>query len=367
MKIFGVVWALVVLLLLSVDSSAQGVPGTRAAVAGRAGWEAIRAGRSEDAAKAFAEALDVEPRDPSLHLGAGLAAHLLGRTTAARHSLEQALALAPRYTEASLLLGEILYRGSDLDGAIRVYEAALKHAPDHAALGKRLADWRRESTLHSGFFQSQGAHFTVLFEGPADEAVANRAVELLEAAYWRVGTALYTFPEHVITVVLYTEEQFRDITRAPDWAAASFDGRIRVPMRGALAKPEELERVLAHEFTHALVRSIAPRGVPTWLNEGLAVLFEPNGLQWADSQLTSSETRIPHSRLATGFSGLSGRDARLAYAQSATAVQKLIDLAGTPALVSLLQDLARGDDIESAFERRALVPYEAFVNGLTGF
>jgi hypothetical protein len=31
---------------------------------------------------------------------------------------------------------------------------------------------------------------------------------------WRVGTALYTFPEHVITVVLYTAEQFRDTTRS---------------------------------------------------------------------------------------------------------------------------------------------------------
>ena len=83
-------------------------------------------------------------------------------------------------------------------------------------------------------FQSQSAHFTVLFEGPADEQLARRAVDVLEDAYWRVGTALYTFPDHVITVVLYTEEQFRDTTRSPAWAAGAYDGRIRIPMRGAL-------------------------------------------------------------------------------------------------------------------------------------
>ena len=353
-----------VLFLAAVPLFAQGIPGTRANEAGRAGWEAVRAGRAAEAARAFAEAIEIEPRDPSLHLGAGLAAHLLGQPTAARHALGQALTLAPAYTAASLLLGEILYRGSDLEGAIRAYEQALTHAPGHEQLSKRLEAWRKEAAVHSNFFQSQGAHFTVLFEGPADEEVARRALELLEAAYWRVGTALYTFPEGVITVVLYTQEQFRDITRSPDWAAALYDGRIRVPMRGALQRPEELERVLAHEFTHALVRSIAPRGVPTWLNEGLAVVFEPDGRAWAQAQLAKSEKRLRSDTLAGSFAKLSGADARIAYAQSAIAVDQLIELAGTPALVGLLQDLAHGEPLPAAFERRLLMPFDTFLTGL---
>lgn len=354
----------VVCTALSGFAFAQGIPGTRANESGRAGWEAVRAGRAADAAKAFAEAIDDEPRDPSLHLGAGLAAHLLGQSTTARHELEQALTLSPGYTAASLLLGEILYRGSDLEGAIRVYEQALTHAPSHDQLRTRLETWRKEASLHSNFFQSQGAHFTVLFEGPADEELARRAVELLEAAYWRVGTALYTFPEHVITVVLYTQQQFRDITRSPDWAAAVYDGRIRVPMRGALQRPEELERVLAHEFTHALVRSIAPRGVPTWLNEGLAVVFEPAGRTWADEQLGKTTTRLSAETLAGSFASLSGARARVAYAQSAMAVDKLIELSGTAAVVALLQDLAQGERFPAAFERRILMPFDTFVTGL---
>lgn len=356
------VLALALLMVLPVMG--QGVPGTRAAAKGRAGWEAIRSGRNQEAAAAFADALEAEPRDPSLHLGAGLAAHLLGEATRARHALERALEVAPHYTAASLLLGEILYRGSDLDGAIRVYEEALKYSPSHDALTRRLETWRREASLHSAFFQSQGSHFTVLFEGPQDEELARRALELLESAYWRVGTALYTFPEQVITVVLYTQQQFRDITRSPDWAAAVYDGRIRVPMRGALRKMDELERVLSHEFTHALVRSIAPAGVPTWLNEGLAVLFEPDGQKWAETQLARTEARLDHNKLGSGFGGFSGREARLAYAQSALAVQKLLDLAGAAAVVALLQDIANGENFARAFERRVLVRYETFVADL---
>jgi len=351
-------------LAAELIAAGQGIPGTKAHEAGRVGWEAIRAGRAADAEKAFAEAIEAEPRDPSLHLGAGLAAHLLGQPTAARHALEQALSLAPTYTPASKLLGEILYRGSDLDGAIRVYEQALVHAPKDEQIITRLATWRKEAELHRGFFQSQGSHFTVLFEGPADEELARRALELLESAYWRIGTALYTFPEQVITVVLYTQEQFRDITRSPDWAAAVYDGRIRVPMRGALRKPEELYRVLAHEFTHALVRSIAPRGVPTWLNEGLAVAFEPDGQSWANDELSRTDKRLPPQRLAGSFGGFSGAEARVAYAQSANTVQKLLDLAGSAAVVGLLQDLAQGEPLEPAFERRMLVPFDTFLSGL---
>ena len=347
------------LVLPAVPASAQ-IPGST----GQAAWDAIREGRHQDAADAFAAAIVSAPRDPSLHMGAGLAAYLLGQVAAAQQALERALVLAPQFTAASLLLGDILYRNNELASAVRVYEAALKHAPADKALAERLDRARRESDVQSNFFQSQGAHFTVLFEGPADEELARRAIDLLEAAYWRIGTALLTFPERIIPVVLYTEQQFRDITRSPGWAAAAYDGRIRVPMRGALMNPEELERVLAHEFTHALVQSVAPLGVPTWLNEGLAIAFEPRGQEWAEAQLASSNYRIPLQRLAGAFDKLSGAQARIAYAQSGAAVRALIEQAGAPALVALLQDIGRGEPFDAAFERRMLTPYASFAAGV---
>jgi hypothetical protein len=334
-----------------------------ALVAARAGWDAIRDARHQDAADAFAAAIDAEPRDPSVHLGAGVAAFLLGQPTAARHALERALALAPSLTAASILLGDILYRGSDIATATRVYEAALTHAPGDRTLIARLEKARREATLHDSFFASHGSHFTVLFEGPADEAVATKAIDVLEGAYWRVATALAVYPEDVITVVLYTQEQFQDVTRSPRWAAGSYDGRIRVPMRGA-TDAVELERVLVHEFTHALVQSVSPRGVPTWLHEGLAVMFEPEGEAWSAGQLSATPARLPLTALAGSFAPLATPDARLAYAQSAAIVGTLFERSGPSAVGALLQDLARGEPFEAAFERRFLMTYDAFVEDL---
>src|SRR5262249_61687476 len=116
--------------------------------------------------------------------------------------------------------------------------------------------------------QALGSHFTVSFEGPEEASLASEALEMLDRAYWRIGQLLGVYPSDPIPVVLYTGEQFRDVTRSPSWAAGADDGIIRVPMRGALDKSAELDRVLAHEFTHALVRTLAARNLPTWLDEG---------------------------------------------------------------------------------------------------
>ena len=62
-------------------------------------------------------------------------------------------------------------------------------------------------------------------------------------------------------------------------------------MRGALDNRKELDRVLSHEFTHALIRTLAPRGVPAWLNEGLATALETGDLEWAEKQTASAVRR----------------------------------------------------------------------------
>jgi hypothetical protein len=201
----------------------------------------------------------------------------------------------------------------------------------------------------------------VLLDGPVDPRLAHRAATVLESAYARVGRALSTFPSGVITVVLYTEQEFRNNTRSPSWAAAAFDGRIRIPVRGGPGQaPGEFERVLTHEVTHALVRSIAARGVPAWLSEGLAVIFEPDGPEWAQRQLAAAATRIPLEDLTGSFDGMSGRQARLAYAESADAARRLFDRVGGAGVAAVLQDIARGIPVGQAFEQRTLSSYSSF-------
>jgi tetratricopeptide (TPR) repeat protein len=353
----------VALAALSTSAVAQR---KSAAQLSREAWDALNAGRAEQAATAFDEALKSAPNQPMLLLGAGVAAHLQAREDDARRFLVDALKIDPTLTAASLLLGAVFYQTGDIDAAIATYEQASAHAPDHPQLTRQLEAWRKEASLHSSFGRKLGDHFTVMFEGPAEAQLADRAVAILESAYNQIGTALYTYPTEVVTVVLYTGEQFRDITRSPEWAGGAFDGRIRVPVRGALQSQAEFERVLRHEFTHALIRSIAPRGVPFWLDEGLAVHFEGSSTARRQQQVREADTLLPLTRLERSFSDLSAKEASLAYAESAVAVEALFQDAGAPAIVGLLADIGRGVAFADAFERHILVPYAEFQKKLQG-
>jgi len=326
----------------------------------KTGWEALNAGRIQEAAAAFDEALRTGPQTSSILLGAGLVARLQGRSDDVRRLLVDALKIEPSLTPASLLLGSVLYQSGDLDGAIDTYQRALAFSPNHPQLTRQLEAWRKEAELHSGFRQTLGDHFTVMFEGPAEAELATRAVTVLEAAYWRIGTALANYPTAVTTVILYTREQFHDITRSPAWAGGSFDGRIRVPVQGALQNRAEFERVLAHEFTHALIQSIAARGVPTWLLEGLADCFDGSDVRKKERQIRQSEVRVPLLRLEGSFEGLTSKEASLAYAQSAVAVHQLLEDPGPLAVANLLTDIGRGIPFDEAFERNMLVSYAEF-------
>jgi tetratricopeptide (TPR) repeat protein len=332
----------------------------RSALIERGAWAALNAGQARAAAEGFRDALAADPKNARLHLGAAMAAALERRDADAREECERALALDPKLAQARTLLGQLQYRMGERALAVRTYETLVRMTPDDAGAAATLERWRRETDLSDRMQLAVGSHFTVSFEGPAEAELAAEALELLDAAYWRLGQLFGTYPSAPIAVVLYTSEQFRDITRAPSWAAGAYDGVIRVPMRGALDQRQELDRVLSHEFTHALIRTLTARGVPAWLNEGLATALESGNLEWAERQ-AAAQPPLPLRALTSGFGRLTAAQAPLAYATSALAARRLIDEAGGFAIASLLRDLGEGVAFEAAFAHRIQRSFAEFL------
>jgi Cytochrome c biogenesis factor len=160
------------LFLLCAVPAAQIDP--RSALIERAAWTALNAGQAHAAAEGFREALEADPKNPGLHLGAGMAASLERRDADARSEFERALALDPKLTPARAMLGQIQYRLGERELAVRTYETLVAMAPDDADARATLERWRREADLHHRMEQAVGSHFTVSFEGPAEAEVAAR-------------------------------------------------------------------------------------------------------------------------------------------------------------------------------------------------
>jgi hypothetical protein len=335
---FALVLSLVLIPPLTSSAQQAGPPQDPA-------WLALRDGDHEKAARLFRRAIAAHPADPLLHLGAGIAAHGLGDDGRAELALKRALKLEPRLTPASALLGRIVYAGGDLDNAIAIYARALKDAPAEPEMKEQLDRWRKEARLHAGFEQGGDGRFSLLFEGPEERRLADHVGRILETAYWDIGRRLNAYPSRTIPVILYTQEQFNDITRSPDWAVGTYDGRIRLAVRDALKNPAALDRVVVHELVHAIVQHLAPRGIPTWLHEGLAVNFEPGDKSWIEQTLGTSEQLIPLASLEHGFTGLNDEAAAVAYAESAAATRVIMKRLG-PNLSAFLQSLESVDSVD---------------------
>lgn len=167
-------------------------------------------------------------------------------------------------------------------------------------------------------------------------------------------------------MILYSNQQFQDVTDAPGWSGGIYDGKIRIPIGGIEQETPGLRRLLYHEYTHAVVRAIAPR-CPTWLNEGLAQYFEGREI---DTRQREALRRIAQSgklpalsSLEGSFTGLDGNQAVFVYLFSLSSVRYMIDSFGLYRVKNVLDELAIGADTGKAISSGIMLSYEEFQRG----
>jgi len=347
--------ATLAIALLILTSQATPLSAQQGELPAPEAWAALERGDADKAAAIFREELERSPSNAALHYGAGYAAFALGRSDAAISALKHAIEYNPRFVAAMVLLSQVAYQAADLDLAVSTLEKAAAIVPRDRKLAQQLEQWRREAALHGRLEERSSARFKVLFEGGTEKATGDRVAAVLESVYWRVGKALNTYPSETLTVILYTNRQFQDITRAPAWAGGGYDGRIRLPINGALRSPKTLERVVIHEFVHAVVHDAAPTGVPTWVNEGIASYMESPERAWVAQVLHRAESLIPLQDLEDGFDRFDGDTAIVAYAESLVAGQLLCERLG-PNLGPFLQMIGNGHTVEQALSTSNVQP-----------
>ncbi len=205
------------------------------------------------------------------------------------------------------------------------------------------AKLQKEIRVQRNYTNARTDDFVVLFDGYEHDGIKREVLDILKDAHAEIGKELDHFPEQPISVILYTARSFSDVTSAPLWAGGLFgkiDGKIRLPVQGTEGQQTALRRLLYHEYTHALLFSMAP-DCPLWLHEGLAQFLS------GDKPVRTGQV-IPLTLLVDGFPSET-RAAYAAYMESLQAVHDLLEEYGMPRLRRLLIKLGGGSDLDTAF------------------
>jgi len=217
-------------------------------------------------------ALSFAPGDETLLLDVAYLHLKRGEYQPALDSLEKARRIDPNSSDIAKLTGWADFGLNRLSDAVAEWTRSQQH-PD-AEVARALQKAKRDLDVDNAFREGRSAHFDLHYYGEAAPQLAREVLRSLEADFEEISGALNYTPKEPISVTLYTNQQFQDITRAPSWAGALNDGRIRVPVQGLDGVTPPLARVLKHELTHSFINEKTHGRCPTWLNEGTAQWME---------------------------------------------------------------------------------------------
>ncbi|MBI5492776.1 MAG: hypothetical protein HY893_07590 [Deltaproteobacteria bacterium] len=273
-----------------------------------------------------------------------------------RRDRAQDMALKSVYTR----LGNKELDGNDFAPAMEYFEKALALDPGDGALRAELESLKGQAASEGKMGRAEGGHFLVKFEGGENAVTGHLIGLLLEEAYMKVGSDLGYYPADKIEALLYTNESFRDVTGSPSWAGAIFDGRIKVPAGGITGKTDELERVIFHEYTHAVVRRISNEKAPVWLNEGLAQYEEgKRSAPYAEGlKKAALSGKLSLRALEGSFMNLDADGARTAYLLSLSATEYIIGEFGIFSAKKVIEARADGMALDKAIQSALYLSYE---------
>ena len=188
---------------------------------------------------------------------------------------------------------------------------------------------------------------------------AQDVLSAAQQALARVGEDTGVTLERPVKIYIYANA---DDLRGSMIYPQEWTGGVAFTRYGIIAigiAPDNLEwgnRAIAHELTHLVIHQMtfSPYGgLPTWLNEGLAMNAEGELNPFYEALLTlatDEDILISVRSLASPFSAFAGESA-LAYAQSYAVVKFLIDNYGKEKMFKLLTAFKQGSGYDEALVR----------------
>lgn len=283
--------------------------------------------------------------------------------------VERARRVVPDSPDVGKLAGWAYYGMNKLDRAVDEWERVLKLHPDaevQAALEKVKRDQREEEH----YKENESMHFSMRYSGEAQPGLAHDILRTLEMHFSAIESELNFTPPDSIAVILYTQQAFADITRAPAWVGALNDGRIRVPVQGLTEVTPELSRVLKHELTHSFIQQKTRGHAPTWVQEGLAQWMEGKRSDENAAELVQiyeAKHADPLGALEGSWMNMPANAAAYAYAWALANIEYIVHVDGMSDVDRILDRIASGSSAEAALKGVLRSDYEELMFGTADY
>ena len=209
----------------------------------------------------------------------------------AKEALQDSLSYDAKNPFAYELLGDIAYNEQDLDRAKKNYESAFRIRA-REDLKNKILKVEQERKVESKFATYPEEHFIIKYQGEEKGLEGYELRELLRESYQEVGRDFGYFFQHKVVVLLYGEEEFRELSGMPHWSGGVYDGKIRLPAYRQGFTRQELEKIMRHEVTHAFIADLSANQCPAWLNEGLA--------EYEEAKVVPPDLRVFRAAVKTG-------------------------------------------------------------------
>lgn len=312
----------------------------------------VRRGNTNSAVEQYKQALIFAPQNTGLLLNLAVLYLRESQFTQALDALETARRVSPESADVAKLEGWAYYGANKLDKAVAEWRIAQKLRPD-PDVAEALEKAERDKSEEESYREGETAHFDLKYSGEATPGLAAAILSALEDDFNDIQSQLDYTPPEQIGVILYTNQAFQDITRAPSWVGALNDGRLRIPVQGLTGVTPELAHVLKHELTHSFIAQKTSLRAPTWVQEGVAQYME--GLrsgQFAAALLQAANQGAPpqFNEMEGSWMQLPADTAAFDYAWSLAAVESMVDAGGTGDISRLLDRLAVAPSPEQALE-----------------
>lgn len=311
-------------------------------------------GKTDDARSHVEKAVGLAPDNGDIAAAYAWILLKQERASMALDYAEQAARLDDKSEFAHKILAIALYQNDQLQRAVEEFKRAKELDPNDQELDRYLKIVARQAKVESDFRSDASTHFNMRYEGEkASPQLREQILAVLERHFDDLVSSMGLLPRDPISVVLYTNESFFDVTQAPGWTAALNDGKLRIPIEGLTQVNADLSRVLKHELAHSFIRQATNGHCPVWLNEGFAQLVEPRSASQYRTQLAqlfASGNQVPLEKLEGSFFGYSSNQAAIAYIESLAYVEYIRDTYGINRVSDIMRSLSEGSTPEEALK-----------------